>query len=597
MPFSNSDELPGGTNLLHRRDLLSKLILQDPYSVALYLQRSQTYRSLGFPDLSVFDAYKALLLIDEIKDEAGEYHEQSCTSLCRWQENASKDLLDVLRPDISLSKQAMGTLAIGANEAHKAQLSNFSQAARLTLAHNLASIGCLRTAYGYIQQASKSEESDEELENILEKIEQHFAAKDMTWFRTDLVVKDIPDNGHVRREVYPWNRHEADRFSPHALEVLNLEIKKVAPKLEVQLTELPVLTSGIIGDCAKTVKQLGLFATEDIAPGEQVLHERSLLTANARVHEPLCDACSSALPDLNGVRLPELGSLNVDDEKRELVPCPNDCEDTVFCSQTCLELAENSYHDAICGAPADVETLAKDVLPAEAANALYNQLLFRALAMAQTQNLHPLDLKEVKYIWGDFNGGSVMLNTLDPFHGGASAMYDGADPFHGSIRTLPFSFQTHILQPLTFLEKLDVNIFEVPNELAEMWVYNTLLAKFRGTASARISPRDGRPEVAAVHPLWCLANHSCDPNVGWEWAGEINFTTRESRREWKRKSAQNDEDEVKAARKGGIQKGGELLNHYVDIDLEVKDRREWGMGALGGACMCERCLWESAGGA
>lgn len=32
---------------------------------------------------------------------------------------------------------------------------------------------------------------------------------------------------------------------------------------------------------------------------------------------------------------------------------------------------------------------------------------------------------------------------------------------------------------------------------------------------------------------------------------------------------------------GGIKKGEEILNHYCDIDLKVKDRREWAQGSLG----------------
>jgi hypothetical protein len=40
------------------------------------------------------------------------------------------------------------------------------------------------------------------------------------------------------------------------------------------------------------VKQLGVFAKEDILPGEEILKEKSLLTAVSRLHESYCDACS-----------------------------------------------------------------------------------------------------------------------------------------------------------------------------------------------------------------------------------------------------------------------------------------------------------------
>ncbi|OAX81161.1 hypothetical protein ACJ72_04501 [Emergomyces africanus] len=123
--------------------------------------------------------------------------------------------------------------------------------------------------------------------------------------------------------------------------------------------------------------------------------------------------------------------------------------------------------------------------------------------------------------------------------------------------------------------------------LYDTWVLNTLYAKFRGTASGRLSTWDGGPEVCAVHPLWCLANHSCDPNVRWEWGGEITFTVRrdDERVKWDGKKAVDGEW-------AGIKCGEEILNHYCDVGLGVRERREWAMGALGGACRCERCLWE-----
>jgi hypothetical protein len=47
-----------------------------PYSIRHRLDLAQTYKRLGYPDLAVGDAYKALLLIDEVIEE-GEYHEEA----------------------------------------------------------------------------------------------------------------------------------------------------------------------------------------------------------------------------------------------------------------------------------------------------------------------------------------------------------------------------------------------------------------------------------------------------------------------------------------------------------------------------------------
>jgi len=190
--------------------------------------------------------------------------------------------------------------------------------------------------------------------------------------------------------------------------------------------------------------------------------------------------------------------------------------------------------------------------------------------MAVHQDVHPLDLSEVKYIWGDYH--NVHISTRNE---------NATDGFLGFPRTLPFSFHFNVLLPIHMLEKMDINIFTTSNLYAP-WVTNTLYSKFRGTASAR-QGLDGRPEVSAVHPLWCLANHSCDPNVTWEWDGSMKYWVRGERVKWLGKDKPAE---------AGIKKGEEIMNHYCDIDLPVKERREWAVGPLGGDCRCERCLWE-----
>lgn len=47
----------------------------EPYSIPLRLDIAQVYADLGYADLGAGDAYKALLLTDELSQE-GEYHDQ-----------------------------------------------------------------------------------------------------------------------------------------------------------------------------------------------------------------------------------------------------------------------------------------------------------------------------------------------------------------------------------------------------------------------------------------------------------------------------------------------------------------------------------------
>jgi len=426
----------------------------------------------------------------------------------------------------------------------------------------------LRSAFDYIIRARKAFPDDpvfQEYEgNLSTKLKSHCEAKGLQ--SDELDIDDYPDKGFVRREQYPWNRHEPERTSDECLRFLNDELANVAPKLEVRVSRLPLLsadgTKALSPHENKYVEQLGVFAKEDISPGEQILQEKSLLTAISRMHDTYCDACSLALPNAQNDKTGENGST--------IISC-EECDEVFFCSEECHDLAQDNYHPSLCGVTVD-----QGKVPAsEAADALYTSLLIRALALAERRDLHPLDMREFRYIWGDYRGQDVEeLWTGDD--------QDPATDSFGSVpRTLPFSFKSNILAPLHMLEKMEVNIF-TQSPRYDTWVFNTIFAKLRGTASAQ-QGLDGRPEIGAVHPIWCLANHSCDPNVSWEWKGSMRFWTRETLVEW-----QGRDPEVTP----GIKQGEEVFSHYCDVRLPVKERREWAVGALGGECVCPRCMWE-----
>ncbi|MCJ1440572.1 MAG: hypothetical protein MMC23_001057 [Stictis urceolatum] len=505
------------------KDRWTSKLEESPYSAKLYLSRAEWYSGLGLPDLAAGDAYKALLLSDEIGDESGEYHEQAVQAL---PEDKRVETPESAR-EVALSSYQM-------------------------LIRCLIACGCLKSAHELCTRGLKSHPDSSVLQNHLKQIINNSGSTNGTTSSpsdTPFDPSSLPDSGLVRRELYPWNTHEPNRYSASTLSHLNASLAKIAPKLSARVSRLPILSSP--SSEPQTSTQLGLFANTRIAPGEQILHEASLLTANNGLHDSLCDACSGEIPPLSSAP--------------EIFACA-DCDDTVFCSSACLSAAMESYHPAVCGA--DIDTIAKDVPLKEIPDALYFHLLARVIAMAETQSLHPLDLSETRFLWGEF---------LPP----------------GSPEMLPWSFKYNVLFPIHVLEKMNLDIFKgVPRY--DTWILNTLCSKFRGVASGRVNPLSGRPEVCAVHPFWSLANHSCAPNVRWEWGGEIGFWAREGGEvvRWG-DGVDGDADTDGEMWRGGIEEGEEVLNHYCDLELPVEERREWAKGALGGLCRCPRCIWEA----
>ncbi|KAI5926582.1 Wd tetratricopeptide repeat domain-containing protein [Camillea tinctor] len=531
--------------LLQRQSLTDKL-LESPYDLVLYLERALVYADLGYPDLAAGDAYRALLLTDEVRDESFEYHDRALEALSAYSKGPLLEMLNF--GSLSGSQSRLSNLDGVQDMSAFASLVSVRCFQILSL--SLLLCGCLKSAYNFCERGLAIAPDNQELNNTMAHIRTVAERRTRKPFAN---VNNLPDWGMVRREVYPWNSYEPDRFSDQSLSFLNNELATMAPKCTIQVAQLPVLLGGASRtdnyEIIPTCNQLGVFAKEDIAPGEDVLVEYSLVTANNRLKDMVCDACSGELPPL-GSESPALS-------------CP-DCSDTVFCDQYCFDKAQELYHPAVCDK--DVDSIAKDPDAKDADETLHLLLLARLLAMAAHQDIHPLDVSQIKYIWGDFVSSRSNEINLSPKAGPPPDW------------TLPFSFTYNIETPLHILEKMDIDIYATVAHY-DLWVFNTLYSKFRGTASARKNPRDGRPDVAAVHPFWCLANHDCNPNVTWEWGGRMVLKARERR--------------VVGNAPGGIKRGEEILNHYCDVDLPVQARREWACGSLGGWCMCQRCRDEA----
>ena len=543
-------------------DEYTKEIREDPYNARTYLRRVGFFQYFGFWELAAGDAYKALLLTDDAQDPSSEYHARALAPL----EHSDDDYV--------FREAGFGPAD---DEIEHKTPRDYARLATLQLTLSLERTGSPRAAYAAALRGLRQHPGDAVLEKQLLRLRADSGVPSGAAPLPDILAA-MEGRPLLPARLYPWNGHEPDRFALASLKQLNDAVVKVAPKLRVRPTQLPALDATARSSTAPgtAVRQLGLFTASKLQPGEKLLQEHSLLSAHLATDEPsACDACGRDLESGGGSNGASGARAAPDAQGPECLACP-DCEDAVFCSQRCLAAARDSYHRITCGK--EIDSLARQAPAREGPDLLYVLLLARVIALAEARGAHPLDLAETKFLWGDF--APARGPPLAAARRGPSKEPDCK---------LPWSFEHNVLHPLHVLESLGLDIYATTARY-DFCVVNTLAAKLRAVANARVDRRRGGPAAAAVHPLWCLANHSCAPNVRWEWDGPIKLwaRTQEEVPRWKGREH---------GKRAGIAKDEEILNHYCDVDLDVTARREWLMGPLGGVCMCERCVCEQKGGA
>jgi hypothetical protein len=585
---------------------LTEELKRNAYDIRLYLARASLYRDLGYPDLAAGDAYRAALLVDYVREytDSGELSFDGERAKEEEEEEEEEEGGDEKRADAEefrAGSRAVGVLRQNTEVGVEVGFGVLEEEAMFSLASALLGVGCGKEAGEFCSQGSRRWAGSGRFPELGEEI-------------AAAVEVGSAAGGRARRLVYPWNCHEPDRFAEDTVRRINGEVMpKASECVEVRVVELPLLSrdTKVLG----STKHLGMFAKRDVAVGEVCLREESALTVVTDPEEGgLCEYCGQkwrkeVLPSRPVLKLRVLGveEEQVEEREEEVIVVEEEEEEEretytcelcveaeveldevvvpVWCSKHCRDAAMQKYHPALCRRPIAPIHRAANTPPqtglmqvlgqttrtgltagSQPGGSVYTLLMMKAFAMALTQGIHPLELEEVKFLYG-----------VPPVE-------------EGDLR-IGWGWEENVRGVVGVLEALGIDVFdgkwrcdgqpplkpgreEPTPEWWNTWVVNTLIAKFRGVASGRLDSR-GWTEAAAAHTLYSLVNHDCEPNVEWECGGIMEF-----------RGIVDGDGEV------AVRKGEELYSCYCDRRLGYRERREWMMGCLGGACMCNRCLRE-----
>ena len=650
---SEEEEEGGGEEVLPPRIVVDQLLLLIPIA---YLNRALIHAHLGYHDLSSSDAYRAMLGVERFREWSEEVADEY-EFLDLDAGAASKGLFSglgltgVLHPELRWvargEEVGKGTESGGSEWV----LSQIDRASLWAIIRSLTEAGCLKLAQTYLRSAVTKFSSNGDVglwedlaQGVLTKLDPNAAPTPTNESNTEILFtkKNLPIRGLSRREVYPWNHYEPDRFAPSTLEKINASMRECCVSTgseggawcEVRCVELPRLRAdGTVS--SKTVKHLGVFSLRDIpavipgvddsesAPHPYLIEPTTLIAYTTTGGPPgaaaavRCELCTKPVAEL------EQGQWGcVECEENDIWPS--------FCSKECQERAGRLYHPAVCGV--DWTWLHREAnRKLEGAkgeegvfddDAVYCLLVMRAWALALVRGVHPLELEEVWYLYGaGRRGGRYPLldetSKNDPV---------GEDDEKEEDDPIPFDFHQNVIVPHMILDALQIEVLPFPPQphetedetdsthpplsrspILSLTHFDTptstlpLLNKFKGVASLtrHLDTRTHPPIetlISAIHPLYSLINHDCDPNIYWQVndKGEMCFRALDQGRKFWREGGKwpKDGGEGEAEWEGGVGRGRQIRDSYVDPGMAVGERRRKIWGVLGGACRCRRCERE-----
>lgn len=289
MYTATQDDVP---KLRQELSQCTKTLKERPHSMDAWFKRSDVLRTLGYPELAVGDAYKALLLLEN-------GHNKSMTvnappALRRQQAQVRLHIVECLR---------LCRAIIDARDFYRV------------------------TKDKYLAEVIAVDEDRDTERRVFEDIVEVNKKIPQDWPKEER--DGLLSVGHLKVRHYPWMTAEQTQRSDALL-------KQVAWEMEIQSGKRAMLQkSHIRGDADKDV--WGVAATKEMKSNQDILRDSvtdgvlAVLDIQASRERGIIGRCQTCC-----VPLPLRGAV------------PGPCKVCSYCSEQCLEIAKKSFHALIC---------------------------------------------------------------------------------------------------------------------------------------------------------------------------------------------------------------------------------------------------------
>ncbi|TVY26884.1 hypothetical protein LHYA1_G004828 [Lachnellula hyalina] len=559
-----------------RKALLDDLT-RSPYDPSIYVDLSSVDCKLGYTDICVANAYRALLLVQAGSDTA------QITSL--------PSLANDVRTAIQFRLRTASSLII-AEELKEIRL----QASQLLL-DGLK--GCSASWDG-LQEAKKALKEfpgDPELLELKKELLEDFKTAHQELVAAGCKPKNVREltrSGKIFQKRYPWVDESLFWRTPALVRDVNKEFGENAQVRSVVWGPEGISPTKRVKREGEDVGPLGIFATRDIKEDEVILVDRTLLgISDARSNQlDWCDGCNASL------RMPYLNPKDVHH--------PDCCKSVAYCSQECHNNAIDGYHSLLCGKEFDW-VYTSSLIGALGENGEYGSrwrpIMFKRLIA--------IVLSDMK------SSSSAITHPLQhPLVARMAANYP-----HPDILTPEsahhWQFFENVVAPTQILLQLGIDVFssQIFTQEVIQTIYwrvenNANMASTELTYSTPAGPVQGeKVNQVNVNPNYLFFNHSCMPNVTWHGGAVPDSNATEI--SWLRTGTAEGEVEkpgsssVICIADRDIKKGEELKISYVGDPLGLGEeggywegvsragKREWMLKWFDDGCGCEVCEKEN----